>query len=200
MSLVPTVIENSHRGERAFDIYSRLLKDRIVFVGSPIDDALANLITAQLLFLAAEDPDKDIQLFINSPGGSLGSALAIYDVMQYVRPKIATICTGLAASGGSLLLAAGEPGLRMSLPHAQVLIHQPWTQGMQGQASDIEIHARELLRQRETMVRIYARHCGRQIEEIERDVERDFFMTPEQARDYGLLDAIVDRMPAAEAK
>ena len=200
MSLVPTVIENSHRGERAFDIYSRLLKDRIVFVGSPIDDALANLVTAQLLFLAAEDPDKDIQLFINSPGGSLGSALAIYDVMQYVRPKIATICTGLAASGGSLLLAAGEPGLRMSLPHAQVLIHQPWTQGMQGQASDIEIHARELLRQRETMVRIYARHCGRQIEEIERDVERDFFMTPEQARDYGLLDAIVDRMPAAEAK
>ena len=200
MSLVPTVIENSHRGERAFDIYSRLLKDRIVFVGSPIDDALANLVTAQLLFLAAQDPDKDIQLFINSPGGSLGSALAIYDVMQYVRPKIATICTGLAASGGSLLLAAGEPGLRMSLPHAQVLIHQPWTQGMQGQASDIEIHARELLRQRETMVRIYARHCGRQIEEIERDVERDFFMTPEQARDYGLLDAIVDRMPAAEAK
>ena len=200
MNLVPTVIENSHRGERAFDIYSRLLKDRIVFVGSPIDDALANLVTAQLLFLAAEDPDKDIQLFINSPGGSLGSALAIYDVMQYVRPKIATICTGLAASGGSLLLAAGEPGLRMSLPHAQVLIHQPWTQGMQGQASDIEIHARELLRQRETMVRIYARHCGRQIEEIERDVERDFFMTPEQARDYGLLDAIVDRMPAAEAK
>ena len=200
MNLVPTVIENSHRGERAFDIYSRLLKDRIVFVGSPIDDALANLVTAQLLFLAAEDPDKDIQLFINSPGGSLGSALAIYDVMQYVRSKIATICTGLAASGGSLLLAAGEPGLRMSLPHAQVLIHQPWTQGMQGQASDIEIHARELLRQRETMVRIYARHCGRQIEEIERDVERDFFMTPEQARDYGLLDAIVDRMPAAEAK
>jgi len=200
MSLVPTVIENSHRGERAFDIYSRLLKDRIVFVGSAIDDPLANLVTAQLLFLAAEDPDKDIQLFINSPGGSLGSALAIYDVMQYVRPRIATICTGLAASGGSLLLAAGEPGLRMSLPHAQVLIHQPWTQGMQGQASDIEIHARELLRQRETMVRIYAQHCGRQVEEIERDVERDFFMTPEQARDYGLIDSIVDRMPAAEAK
>ena len=199
MSLVPTVIENSQRGERAFDIYSRLLKDRIVFVGQPIDDPLANLVTAQLLFLAAEDPDKEIQLFINSPGGSIGSALAIYDVMQYVRPKIATICTGLAASGGSLLLAAGEPGLRMSLPHAQILIHQPWTPGMQGQASDIEIHARELLRQRETMVRIYARHCGRQIEEIERDVERDFFMTPEQARDYGLIDSIVDRMPKPQA-
>jgi ATP-dependent Clp protease protease subunit len=196
MNLVPTVIESSQRGERAFDIYSRLLKDRIVFVGQPIDDALANLVTAQLLFLAAEDPDKEIQVFINSPGGSIGSALAIYDVMQYVRPKIATICTGLAASGGSLLLAAGEPGLRMSLPHAQILIHQPWTPGMQGQASDIEIHARELLRQRETMVRIYARHCGREIEEIERDVERDFFMTPEQARDYGLIDAIVDRMPS----
>ena len=195
MSLVPTVIESSNRGERAFDIYSRLLKDRIVFVGQPLDDALANLVTAQLLFLAAEDPDKDIQLFINSPGGSLGAALAIYDVMQYVRPKIATICTGLAASGGSLLLAAGEPGLRMSLPHAQILIHQPWTPGMQGQASDIEIHARELLRQRETMVRIYAQHCGRQLEEVERDVERDFFMTPEQARDYGLIDSIVDRMP-----
>jgi ATP-dependent Clp protease protease subunit len=195
MSLVPTVIESSNRGERAFDIYSRLLKDRIVFVGQPLDDALANLVTAQLLFLAAEDPDKDIQLFINSPGGSIGSALAIYDVMQYVRPKIATICTGLAASGGSLLLAAGEPGLRMSLPHAQILIHQPWTPGMQGQASDIEIHARELLRQRETMVRIYAQHCGRQLEEVERDVERDFFMTPEQARDYGLIDSIVDRMP-----
>jgi ATP-dependent Clp protease, protease subunit len=199
MNLVPTVIESSQRGERAFDIYSRLLKDRIVFVGQPIDDALANLVTAQLLFLAAEDPDKDIQLFINSPGGSIGAALAIYDVMQYVRPKIATICTGLAASGGSLLLASGEPGLRMSLPHAQILIHQPWTPGMQGQASDIEIHARELLRQRETMVRIYAQHCGRQIEEIERDVERDFFMTPEQARDYGLLDAIVDRMPTSQA-
>jgi ATP-dependent Clp protease protease subunit len=199
MSLVPTVIENSQRGERAFDIYSRLLKDRIVFVGQPIDDPLANLVTAQLLFLAAEDPDKEIQLFINSPGGSIGSALAIYDVMQYVRPKIATICTGLAASGGSLLLAAGEPGLRMSLPHAQILIHQPWTPGMQGQASDIEIRARELLRQRETMVRIYARHCGRQIEEIERDVERDFFMTPEQARDYGLIDSIVDRMPKPQA-
>jgi ATP-dependent Clp protease protease subunit len=196
MNLVPTVIESSQRGERAFDIYSRLLKDRIVFVGQPIDDPLANLVTAQLLFLAAEDPDKEIQVFINSPGGSIGSALAIYDVMQYVRPKIATICTGLAASGGSLLLAAGEPGLRMSLPHAQILIHQPWTPGMQGQASDIEIHARELLRQRETMVRIYAQHCGRQIEEVERDVERDFFMTPEQARDYGLIDAIVDRMPS----
>jgi ATP-dependent Clp protease, protease subunit len=200
MSLVPTVIENSSRGERAFDIYSRLLKDRIVFVGSAIDDALANLVTAQLLFLAAEDPERDIQLFVNSPGGSIGSALAIYDVMQYVRPKIATICTGLAASGGSLLLAAGEPGLRMSLPHAQILIHQPWTPGMQGQASDIEIHARELLRQRETMVRIYAKHCGREIEEIERDVERDFFMTPEQARDYGLIDAIVDRMPTVKAE
>jgi len=200
MNLVPTVIESSSRGERAFDIYSRLLQDRIVFVGSAIDDALANLVTAQLLFLAAQDPEEDIQLYLNTPGGSLGAALAIYDVMQYISPRVATTCTGLAASGGSLLLAGGEAGLRRSLPHAQVLIHQPWMSGMQGQASDIEIHAREMLRQRETMIRIYAKHCGREVEEVERDVERDFFMTPEQARDYGLIDAIVDRAPRAQAK
>jgi ATP-dependent Clp protease protease subunit len=198
VNLVPTVIESSSRGERAFDIYSRLLKDRIVFVGSQIDDALANLVTAQLLFLEADDPEKPIQLFVNTPGGSLGAALAIYDVMQYVRPKVGTICTGLAASGGSLLLAGGAAGMRMALPHAQIHLHQPWTPSMQGQASDIEIHARELLRQRETMIRVYAKHSGRQIEEIERDVERDFFMTAEQARDYGLIDAIVDRSPVRQ--
>jgi ATP-dependent Clp protease protease subunit len=198
VNLVPTVIESSSRGERAFDIYSRLLKDRIVFVGSQIDDALANLVTAQLLFLEADDAEKPIQLFVNTPGGSLGAALAIYDVMQYVRPKVGTICTGLAASGGSLLLAGGAAGMRMALPHAQIHLHQPWTPSMQGQASDIEIHARELLRQRETMIRVYAKHSGRQIEEIERDVERDFFMTAEQARDYGLIDAIVDRSPVRQ--
>jgi ATP-dependent Clp protease protease subunit len=200
MSLVPTVVESSNQGERAFDIYSRLLKDRIVFVGSPIDDALANLVTAQLLFLEAEDPARDVQMFINTPGGSLGAALAVYDVMQYVRPKITTICTGLAASGGSLLLAAGEKGTRMALPHAQILIHQPWMQGMQGQASDIEIHAREILRQRETMIRVYSKHTGRPVEQIERDVERDFFMTAEEAREYGLVDAIVNRSPLPQQK
>ena len=200
MSLIPTVVESSNRGERAFDIYSRLLKDRIVFVGSPIDDTLANLVTAQLLFLEAEDPDKDVQMFVNTPGGSLGAALAIYDVMQYVRPKVTTICTGMAASGGSLLLTGGEKGTRMALPHAQILIHQPWMQGMQGQASDIEIHAREMLRQRETMIRVYSKHTGRPVEQIERDVERDFFMTAEEAREYGLIDAIVNRSPLVQQK
>ena len=195
MGLVPSVIESDQRGERAFDIYSRLLKDRIVFVGSAIDDALSNLVTAQLLFLAADDPEKDIQLYINSPGGSLGAALAIYDVMQYIAPPVGTMCTGLAASGGSLLLSPGQKGMRMALPHSQVHMHQPWTQGMQGKASDIEIHAREMLRQREMMIRIYAAHCGREIEEVERDVERDFFMSAEQAKAYGLIDSIVERSP-----
>ncbi|MGH7775841.1 MAG: ATP-dependent Clp protease proteolytic subunit [Candidatus Dormibacterales bacterium] len=195
MSLVPTVIEATNRGERAYDIYSRLLKDRIVFVGSQIDDTLANLAIAQLLFLQSEDPEKDVSLYINSPGGSLTSALAVYDTMQYVSCRVATICTGMAASGASLLLAGGAPGMRMALPHSNIIIHQPWTSGIEGQATDIEIRARELLRQRELLVRIYSHHCGRPVEQVERDIERDFFMNPEEARTWGLIDAIVERQP-----
>ena len=196
MSLIPTVITNDGRGERAYDIYSRLLKDGVVFVRGPIDDDLATNVTAQLLFLENEAPDRDIQLYINSPGGSLTAALSIYDAMQYVAPKVGTLCTGLAASGASILLAGGYHGMRMSLPHSQILIHQPFIQGMQGQASDIQIHAQELLRQREQVGSLYAKHCGRPLEDVERAMERDFFMTPEQAKDWGLIDLIVDRNPA----
>jgi ATP-dependent Clp protease protease subunit len=191
--LVPTVVETTGRGERAYDIYSRLLKDRIIFVGGEITDQMANLIVAQLLFLQSEDPEKEIGLYINSPGGSLSAALSIYDTMQYVRPDVLTLCTGFAASGGSLLLAGGAAGKRYSLPHSQILIHQPWAGGMQGQATDIEIHAREILRQREELVNIYARHCGRPKEQVERDIERDFFMTPEEAREWGLIDGVLER-------
>ena len=197
MSLIPTVITNDGRGERAYDIYSRLLKDGVVFVRGVIDDDLASTVTAQLLFLENEAPDHDIHVYINSPGGSLTAALSIYDAMQYVGPKVGTLCTGLAASGASLLLAGGAPGLRMALPHAQILIHQPFTQGIQGQATDIQIHAQEILRQREQLARIYAKHCGRQLEDVERAMERDFFMTPEQAKEWGLLDVIVEKNPAS---
>jgi len=197
VNLIPTVITNDGRGERAYDIYSRLLKEGIVFVRGVIDDDVATTVTAQLLFLESEMPDRDIQLYINSPGGSLTAALSIYDAMQYVGPKVGTLCTGLAASGGSILLAAGAPGMRLSLPHAQILIHQPHTQGIQGQATDIQIHAQEILRQREQLARLYAKHCGRQLEEVERAMERDFFMTPEQAKDWGLVDLIVEKNPAA---
>jgi len=197
MSLVPTVITNDGRGERAYDIYSRLLKDGVVFVRGVIDDDMASTVTAQLLFLENEAPERDIQIYINSPGGSLTASLSIYDAMQYVGPKVGTLCTGLAASGASILLAAGAPGMRMSLPHAQILIHQPFTQGIQGQATDIQIHAQEILRQREQLGRLYAKHCGRPLEEVEHAMERDFFMTPEQARDWGLIDVIVDKNPHA---
>jgi ATP-dependent Clp protease protease subunit len=200
MSLIPTVIESSNRGERAFDIYSRLLKERIVFVGTTIDDHVANLVTAQLLFLESEDPEKDIQLYVNTPGGSLTAALSIYDAMQLVQPKVATLCTGMAASGGSLLLAGGAPGLRMALPHAQILLHQPWSPGLQGQATDIEIHAQEILRQRSELVELYAQHTGRPKEQVERDIERDFYMTPEQAREYGLIDGIIERKAGASSE
>jgi ATP-dependent Clp protease, protease subunit len=193
--LIPTVITNDGRGERSYDIYSRLLRDGVIFVRGVIDDDMASTVTAQLLFLENEAPDRDIQIYVNSPGGSLTAALSIYDAMQYVGPKVATLCTGLAASGGSILLAGGAPGMRMSLPHAQILIHQPFTQGIQGQASDIQIHAQEILRQREQIARIYAKHCKRQIEDVERAMERDFFMTPEQARDWGLVDLIVEKNP-----
>ena len=195
MHLIPTVITNDGRGERAYDIYSRLLKDGIVFVRGIIDDDMATTITAQLLFLENEAPERDIQVYINSPGGSVTSALSIYDAMQYVQPKVATLCTGMAASGGSILLAGGAEGMRMSLPHAQILIHQPFTQGIQGQATDIQIHAQEILRQREQIARIYAKHCKRELEDVERALERDFFMTPEQAREWGLIDLIVDKNP-----
>ncbi len=197
MHLIPTVITSDGRGERAYDIYSRLLKDGVVFVRGVIDDDLASTVTAQLLFLENEAPDRDIQLYINSPGGSLTAALSIYDAMQYVGPKVGTLCTGLAASGASILLAGGTAGMRMSLPHAQILIHQPFTQGIQGQATDIQLHAQEILRQRESMARIYAKHTGRPLEDVERAMERDFFMNPEEARDWGLLDLIVERNPAA---
>ncbi len=195
MHLIPTVITNDGRGERAYDIYSRLLRDGVIFVRGVIDDDMASTVTAQLLFLENEAPERDIQIYVNSPGGSLTSALSIYDAMQYVGPKVGTLCTGLAASGGSILLAGGAPGMRMSLPHSQILIHQPFTQGIQGQASDIQIHAQEILRQREQVARIYAKHCKRQLEDVERAMERDFFMTPEQAREWGLIDLIVEKNP-----
>ena len=197
MSLIPTVITNDGRGDRAYDIYSRLLKDGVVFVRGVIDDDLASNVTAQLLFLENEAPDRDINVYINSPGGSLTATLSIYDAMQYVSPKVGTLCTGMAASGASILLAAGEAGMRMSLPHAQILIHQPHTQGIQGQATDIQIHAHEILRQREQLARLYAKHCGRQVEDVERAMERDFFMTPEQAKEWGLVDMIVEKSPMA---
>jgi ATP-dependent Clp protease, protease subunit len=194
MTMVPNVIETTQRGERAYDIYSRLLRDRIIFLGTPIDDDVANLIIAQLLFLDSEDPDKEISIYINSPGGSMTAGLAIYDTMTYVHPPVATICTGMAASAASLVLAGGAAGKRLSLPHGQILLHQP-SGGAQGQGTDIEIHAREILRMRELMIEIYARHTGQPKEKIAHDVERDFFMTSEQAKAYGVIDGIVERAP-----
>lgn len=194
--LVPTVIESTGRGERAYDIYSRLLKDRIVFVGGEITDQMSNLIVAQLLFLQSEDPEREIGMYINSPGGSLSAALSIYDTMQYVKPDVLTLCTGFAASGGSLLLAGGSAGKRFSLPHSSIVVHQPWASGMQGQATDLEIHAREILRQREELVGIYSSHCGRPKEQVERDIERDFFMTPDEAKGWGLIDGIIEHATA----
>ena len=188
--LVPMVVENTGRGERAFDIYSRLLKDRIVFIGTPIDDQVANLVVAQLLFLQSEDPEKEIALYINSPGGNVTAGLAIYDTMQYIRPPVSTICIGMAYSMAAVLLAGGAHGQRYALPHANILIHQPWG-GMQGQASDIQIHAKEILRTREVLNSILANHTGQPVERVQQDTERDFFMTPEQAKAYGLIDDII---------
>jgi ATP-dependent Clp protease, protease subunit len=188
--LVPMVVESTNRGERAFDIYSRLLKDRIIFIGTPIDDQIANLIIAQLLFLQSEDPEKDIAIYINSPGGQVTAGLAIYDTMQYVRPSVSTICIGMAYSMGAVLLAGGAAGKRYALPHANILIHQPWG-GMQGQASDIQIHAKEILRTRELLNSILARHTRQPIERVQQDTERDYFLTPEDARTYGLIDDII---------
>jgi ATP-dependent Clp protease, protease subunit len=188
--LVPMVIEQTNRGERAYDIYSRLLKDRIIFLGTPIDDHIANLMIAQMLFLEADDPEQDIFLYINSPGGYVTSGLAIYDTMQYIRPDVCTICIGQAASMGSLLLAAGAKGKRYSLPHARIMIHQP-AGGFQGQATDIEIQAREILRIKEALDNILAKHTSQDIERIKRDTDRDFFMSGEQAKDYGLVDDVI---------
>jgi ATP-dependent Clp protease protease subunit len=192
MPLVPMVVEQTNRGERGYDIYSRLLKDRIIFIGEPIDDHLANLVIAQLLFLQADDPDKDIQLYINSPGGSIMAGLAIYDTMQYVKPDIVTTCIGMAASMAAVLLASGTPGKRYALPNARVMIHQPMG-GAQGQASDIEIRAKEILRLKDQINQIMANHTGQSLDRIEKDTERDYYLSAEEAREYGIVDTIYRR-------
>lgn len=189
--LIPMVIENTHRGERAYDIYSRLLKDRIIFIGTPVDDNVANLLIAQMLFLESDDPEKDIFIYINSPGGSVTAGLAIYDTMQYIKPDVATFCMGQAASMGALLLAAGAPGKRFALPHARILIHQPLG-GVQGQATDIDIQAREILRLREELNQILARHTKQSLKKIQLDTERDYFMSGPEAKDYGIIDEVVE--------
>jgi ATP-dependent Clp protease protease subunit len=187
--LVPMVVEQTGRGERAYDIFSRLLKERIVFIGTPIDDTIASLVIAQLLFLESEDPDKDISLYINSPGGNVSSGLAIYDTMQYIRPDVATICIGLAASMGAVLLAGGAAGKRSCLPNSRVMIHQPWG-GVQGTASDISIQAEEILRTKKRLNEILAHHCKKPIDVLEKDTDRDRYMSPDEAREYGLIDQI----------
>ena len=193
MGLIPMVLEQTSRGERSYDIYSRLLRDNIIFLGTPIDDNVANLIIAQLLFLSGEDPEKDIQLYINSPGGSISAGLAIYDTMQYLKNDVVTFCIGQAASMGAFLLMAGKKGKRFTLPNSRILIHQPSMGGLQGQATDIDIHAREILRIRELTNKLMAVNTGQPLERIERDVERDFIMTPQQAKEYGIIDDIIDR-------
>ena len=195
--LIPMVIESTNRGERAYDIYSRLLKDRIIFLGAPIDDVFSNLVIAQLLFLEAEDPEKDINLYINSPGGSVTAGLGIYDTMQYVKPPITTICLGQAASMGALLLAAGTKGKRFALPNARVMIHQPMG-GFQGQATEVDIHAREILKIRERLNQIVSQHSGQPLDKISRDTERDYFMSGTEAKDYGLIDEVIVRAPEKE--
>ena len=190
MPLVPVVIQQDARGERSFDIYSRLLRERVVFVGTPIDDAIANVVVAQLLHLEAEDPDKDIFMYINSPGGVVYSGLAIYDTMQFIKPDVATVCCGVAMSMGSLLLAGGAAGKRSALPNSRILVHQP-SGGFQGQASDIQIHAKEALELRRRVEEIYAHHTGKPVEDVSEALERDRFFTPEQARDYGLVDRVM---------
>lgn len=192
MSLIPMVVEDTGRGERAYDIYSRLLKDRIIFLGGAIEDHMANLVIAQLLFLESEDPDRDIHLYINSPGGVVTAGMAIYDTMQYLKAPVSTICVGQAASMGAILLAAGAPGKRFALPLARIMIHQPLG-GFQGQATDINIHAQEILRMRETLNGLLAKHSGQKIEKISADTDRDFFMDSESARNYGIIDSIVER-------
>jgi ATP-dependent Clp protease protease subunit len=194
MNLIPTVIEQTNRGERAYDIYSRLLKDRIIFLGTAIDDQVANSIVAQLLFLASEDPDKDISLYINSPGGSISAGMAIFDTMQYIKPHVSTICIGLAASMGSFLLTAGEKGKRFALPNAEVMIHQPLG-GTQGQASDIQIHAKRIIKMREHLNQILSDRTGQPLERIEKDTDRDNFMSAADAKEYGLIDQVITSTP-----
>jgi len=192
-NLIPMVVEQTSRGERSYDIYSRLLKDRIVFLGSAIDDYVANLMIAQLLFLEAEDPERDISLYINSPGGSISAGLAVYDTIQFIRNDVTTICVGQAASMAAVLLAAGSPKKRFSLPHSRILIHQPWMSGLQGQATDIDIHAREILRIRTILNKILALHTGQPLERIEKDVERDYIMTADQSKEYGIIDEVISK-------
>ena len=197
--LVPMVVEQTNRGERSYDIYSRLLKDGIIFLGTAIDDTVANLVIAQLLFLEAEDPDKDISIYINSPGGSISAGMAIFDTMQYIRPDVSTICVGMAASMGAFLLAAGQKGKRFALPNAEVMIHQPLG-GMQGQATDIEIHARRLIAMKESLNRILAERTGQKLEKIQKDVERDYFMTAKEAMEYGIIDEVISHPKKAGKK
>jgi ATP-dependent Clp protease protease subunit len=194
MSLIPYVVEETPRGERAYDIYSRLLKDRIIFLGSAIDAAVANLVTAQLLYLEAEDPGRDVQLYINSPGGDTSAGLAIYDTVQYVKPDVRTLCVGLAASAAALLLAAGTPGKRLALPNARIMIHQPWGKIGQGQAVDLGIQAREFLRTKRLMEEILAKHTGQSIERVHQDTDRDYYMAPDEAQTYGMIDGICARI------
>ena len=199
MNLVPIVVEQTGRGERAYDIYSRLLKERIVFLGVPIEDNIASLVIAQMLFLAAEDPEKDIFLYINSPGGNVSSGLAIYDTMQYIEPDVATICMGQAASMGAILLTAGANGKRSALPHSRVMIHQPWG-GMQGQVTDIEIHTKELLTIKDKVNSILSKHTGKKIEQVENDTDRNFFMSPEKAKEYGIIDEVIFEKKSQDKK
>jgi ATP-dependent Clp protease protease subunit len=199
MSLIPIVVEQTSRGERAYDIYSRLLKDRIIFLGTPIDDIVANTVIAQLLFLDADDPDKDIYIYINSPGGIVTAGLAIYDTMNYLKSPVSTICIGQAASMAALLLATGTKGKRFSLPHSRIMIHQPMG-GFQGQATDIEIHAKEILKLKETLNKILSNHTGQPIEKIQTDTDRDFFMSGEDAKTYGIVDEVITKIKSRAAK
>ena len=189
--LIPMVVEQTNRGERAYDIYSRLLKDSIIFIGTPIEDAIANVVIAQMLFLEAEDPDRDIVLYINSPGGSISAGLAIYDTMQFIKPDVQTVCIGQAASMAAMLLAAGTPGKRFSLPNSRIVIHQPLMSGLAGQATDIDIHAREIIRMRSRLNEILVEHTGQKLKRIEDDTERDYIMTAEQSREYGIIDEVI---------
>jgi len=197
--LVPMVVEQTSRGERAYDIYSRLLKERIVFLGTPVYDEIASLVVAQLIFLESEDPDKDVMFYVNSPGGSVSAGLAIYDTMQYIRPDISTMCVGMAASMGQVLLTGGAPGKRMALPHSKIMMHQPLG-GTQGQATDIEIYTREMLRTRDTLYQIISKHSGKSTDQILKDADRDNYMTAEQAKDYGLIDVILSKREKPEKK
>jgi len=198
--LVPYVIEQTGRGERGMDIYSRLLRERIIFIGMPIDDHVASLTIAQLIFLEAEDSQKDINLYINSPGGSVTSGMAIYDTMRYIKPDVSTICVGMAASMGAILLAGGAQGKRSALPHSKIMIHQPWIGGLQGQTTDIEIHAREMMKTRDSLYNILAKHTGKTIEQITKDCDRDYFLTADEAKEYKIIDNVLETRITAEKK